>query len=94
MQSLGRKYARYFNINYRRSGTLWEGRYKSTPVDTECYFLTVSRYIELNPVRANMVKTPIEYSRSNYQANATGIRIQLLTPHRIYLALRKTNSNH
>ena len=55
MQSLGRYYVRYINQTYRRTGTLWDGRYKSTLVDAKTYFLTVSRYIELNPVAANMV---------------------------------------
>ena len=53
MQSLGRYYVRYFNQIYKRTGTLWEGRYKSTLVDSDNYFLLVSRYIELNPVRAD-----------------------------------------
>ena len=56
MQSLGRKYVRYINTTYQRSGTLWEGRYKSTLVDTDSYLLVVSRYKELNPVRAGMVR--------------------------------------
>ena len=55
MQSLGRYYVRYFNQTYKRTGTLWEGRFKSTLVDSDNYFLIVSRYIELNPVRAGMV---------------------------------------
>ena len=55
MQAQGRKYVQYFNFTYGRSGTLWEGRYKSTLVDAEHYLLTVYRYIELNPVRAGMV---------------------------------------
>ncbi len=61
MQSLGRYYVRYINKTYNRSGTLWEGRYKSTLVSSEHYFLLVSRYIELNPVRADMVAHPAEY---------------------------------
>jgi hypothetical protein len=58
MQSLGRKYVQYINLTYRRTGTLWEGRYKSTLVDGDSYFLTVSRHIELNPVRAKIVASP------------------------------------
>ena len=72
MQSLGRKYVRYINITYQRSGTLWEGRYKSTLVDSELYFLTVSRYIELNPVRAGMVEAPGDYPWSSFRANGMG----------------------
>lgn len=92
MQSLGRKYVRYINITYQRSGTLWEGRYKSTIVDSELYFLTVSRYIELNPVRAGMVASPGEYPWSSFRANGMGKSIQLLTPHRCYLALGGTEA--
>ena len=55
MQSVGRRYVQYFNATYRRTGTLWEGRYKATLIDTDNYFFTCSCYIELNPVRANMV---------------------------------------
>ena len=58
MQSLGRSYVRYFNFQYQRTGTLWEGRYKSCLVQTERYLLEVYRYIELNPVRAAMVTDP------------------------------------
>jgi putative transposase len=87
MQSLGRYYVRYFNHTYQRTGTLWEGRYKSSLVDSDNYFLTVSRYIELNPVRAAMVQHPAEYPWSSYQSNALGKRIKLLTPHTCYLQL-------
>jgi len=84
MQSLGRYYVRYINQTYKRSGTLWEGRYKSTLVDEDGYLLSVSRYIELNPVRANMVDHPKDYPWSSYQKNALGKDIKLITPHRIY----------
>jgi putative transposase len=87
MQSLGRYYVRYINQTYKRSGTLWEGRYKSTLVDAEDYFLAVSRYIELNPVRAGMVKQPKEYRWSSYHGNALGADIKLLTPHSCYALL-------
>lgn len=72
MQSLGRKYAQYINLTYRRTGTLWKGRYKSTLVDSDAYFLTVSRYIELNPVRAKMVVSPSEYTWLSFRSNAMG----------------------
>jgi putative transposase len=62
MQSLGRQYVRYFNHTYRRTGTLWEGRYKSCIVDAEAYLLHCQRYIELNPVRAAMVNDPADYA--------------------------------
>ena len=60
-QSVGRKYVQYFNFSYKRSGTLWEGRYRATVVDSERYLLTVMRYIELNPVRAGMAAHPRDY---------------------------------
>ena len=87
MQSLGRCYVMYINKTHNRSGTLWEGRYKSTLVDSEHYFLTVSRYIELNPVRANMVKHPAEYPWTSYHHNALDKNIQLITSHPCYDAL-------
>jgi putative transposase len=60
-QSVGRRYVQYFNYTYQRSGTLWEGRYRATVVDSERYLLTLMRYIELNPVRAEMVAHPRDY---------------------------------
>ena len=90
MQSLGRYYVRYINQTYQRSGTLWEGRYKSTLVDTEGYLLTVSRYIELNPVRAKMVRKPENYPWSSYHHNALGTEIQLITEHPCYQALGRS----
>lgn len=87
MQALGRKYVRYFNFTHERTGTLWEGRYKSTLVDADRYLLTVYRYIELNPVRANMVSHASEYPWSSYQGNALGKVIQLVTPHPVYCQL-------
>jgi putative transposase len=87
MQSLGRRYVRYFNHEYQRSGTLWEGRYKSCLIQEELYLLEVYRYIELNPVRAEMVVAPGDYRWSSYQVNALGCRSGLCTPHSVYLAL-------
>lgn len=71
-QSVGRKYVQYFNFTYKRSGTLWEGRYRATVVDSEQYLLTLMRYIELNPVRAGMVAAPQDYMWSSYRRNALG----------------------
>jgi putative transposase len=87
MQALGRYYVRYINTSHNRTGTLWEGRFRSTLVDSERYFLLLSRYIELNPVRAGMVEHPAEYSWSSYHHNALDKQIALLTPHPCYLAL-------
>ena len=71
-QSVGRKYVQYFNFNYQRSGTLWEGRYRATVVDSDRYLLTVMRYIELNPVRACIAAHPRDYPWSSYRRNASG----------------------
>ena len=77
MQSIGRLYVRYYNNIYQRSGTLWEGRYKSCLVQNERYLLEIYRYIELNPVRANMVDEPSDYSWSSYAINALGMESDL-----------------
>jgi putative transposase len=87
MQSVGRRYVQYFNATYRRTGTLWEGRYKATLIDSENYLFTCSRYIELYPVRANMVGHPEEYRWSSYHANALGRHDCLVQSHDRYLAL-------
>jgi len=88
LQSIGRRYVQYFNRQYERSGTLWEGRYKATLIDSERYLFTCMRYIELNPVRArNMVKHPRHYQWSSYHANVIGTEDALVTPHRLYRSL-------
>jgi putative transposase len=87
MQSTGRKYVRYINGLYNRTGTLWEGRHKASLIDSSKYLLICQRYIELNPVRANMVIRPIDYRWSSYQANANGKSIKCITPHPEYLSL-------
>ncbi len=87
MQSVGRRYVRYFNLTYHRSGTLWEGRYRSTAIDSEQYFFACHRYIETNPVRAGMVASPEEYRWSSYRANALGSSDPLITAHQLYGAL-------
>ncbi|MBF0471932.1 MAG: transposase [Gammaproteobacteria bacterium] len=92
MQSLGRSYVRYFNSSYRRSGTLWEGRYRASLVESELYLLHLYRYIELNPVRADMVNDPAEYSWSSYPCNALGKQCKMHTPHLLWQALGSTDS--
>ena len=87
IQSLGRVYVLYINKKYERTGTLWEGRFKSTLVDSDLYLLKVSRYIELNPVKSGMVDDPGKYPWSSYQSNALGNTIELITPHALYLSL-------
>lgn len=90
MQSIRRMYVRYFNYTYQRNGTLWEGRFNSSLIQSEKYFLELHRYIELNPVRADMVDEPSEYSWSSYGCNALGFETELQTPHELYIALGKT----
>ena len=87
MQSVGRRYVQYINYEYHRSGTLWEGRHKASLIDAENYLLTCMRYIELNPVRANMVSHPADYRWSSYRTNAQGECSPILSPHPIYDAL-------
>ena len=90
MQSLGRYYVQRFNYRYRRTGTLWEGRYKATLLDTEQYLLTCYRYIELNPVRAGLVKRAADYRWSSFQCNGRGENDPLVIPHQLYMQLGAT----
>jgi putative transposase len=87
MQRLGRRYVRYFNDRHHRTGTLWEGRFRSCLVADNAYFLTCHRYIELNPVRAGMTSTPAEYPWSSYRANGLGHDDEIITPHLIYRSM-------
>lgn len=87
MQYLGRYYVRYFNFRYRRTGTLFEGRFKSSLVESERYFLACQRYIELNPVRAGIVSDPADYVWSSYRAHALDVSAAMWTPHAMYLGL-------
>jgi putative transposase len=87
MQSVGRRYVQYFNHCYGRTGTLWEGRYRATLIDSDAYLLTCMRYIELNPVRAGMVEGPEDYPWSSYGNNGLGQENLLITPHERYLVL-------
>ena len=92
MQSLGRRYVRYINDRYRRTGTLWEGRYKSSLVECDHYLLQCYRYIELNPVRAGMVENPSDYAWSSYGYNAQGAARPLVHPHPVYQSLGTSNA--
>jgi len=87
MKQLGQRYVQYINRTYRRSGTLWEGRYKSCIAQDEAYVLACYRYIELNPVRACMVEHPAEYRWSSYRSNAQGEGATLVKPHEQYIRL-------
>jgi putative transposase len=87
MQRLGRSYVRYFNQRHRRTGTLWEGRYRASLIQTEQYWFNCLRYIERNPVRPGMVVCPSDYPWSSYRSNALGLADALLEPHTLYLRL-------
>jgi putative transposase len=91
LQSVGRRYVQYFNYTYRRTGTLWEGRYRATVIDSERYLLTCMRYIELNPMRAGMVEHPVDYPWSSFSANAQGAPDALLTHHEMYRRLGRSD---
>ena len=93
MQAMGRGYVQKLNRRYGRTGTLWEGRYKASLVQTSLYALACYRYIELNPVRAGMVESPAEYAHSSYRCNALGELDTLVTAHKIYLSLGKDASD-
>ena len=92
MQRLGQRYVQYFNRRHGRTGTLWEGRFRSCLILDDYYFLTCQRYIELNPVRANIVKAPERYPWSSYRTNALGENSLLVTPHLVYEALHSDTS--
>jgi putative transposase len=87
MKHLGQHYVQYVNRTHGRSGTLWEGRFRSSLVEIEWYFLRCQRYIELNPVRAGIVRSPEAYRWSSFAANALGRRDALVTPHAAFIAL-------
>jgi putative transposase len=88
MQAIGRNYVSYFNATYHRTGTLWEGRFKSCLIGDD-YLLVCQRYIELNPVRAGLVGEPSAYAWSSYACNALGLPDPMIVPHARYLALGK-----
>ena len=87
MKFLGQRYVQHVNRTHRRSGSLWEGRFRSSVVQSQHFLLACHRHIELNPVRAGIVDHPGRYSWSSYAANATGMDGGLLTPHAEYVAL-------
>jgi putative transposase len=87
MKHLGQRYVQHVNRVYQRSGTLWEGRFRSCLIDSEPYLLACQRYIELNPVRAAIVRHPRQYRWSSYRANAEGQASELVVPHDQYRRL-------
>ncbi|QKT03873.1 transposase [Ectothiorhodospiraceae bacterium 2226] len=90
MKHLGQRYVQYVNRTYRRSGTLWEGRFRSCLAQSDQYLLTCQRYIELNPVRACMVDHPADYPWSSYRTNGQGEPSPLISPHPDYTRLGRT----
>ncbi|WP_430229417.1 transposase [Nitrosomonas communis] len=92
MKALGQRYVQYVNRTYQRSGTLWDGRFRSCLIQEEDYLLACQRYIELNPVRAGMVAHPAEHRWSSYRANAQGEADALVKPHSLYIALGLDNA--
>jgi REP-associated tyrosine transposase len=89
MSYLGKYYVTHINKTYRRTGTLWEGRHKSSLIDAESYLLRCYRYIELNPVRAQMVYKPDDYPWSSYTCNAWGKTSEIIEEHPLYRALAR-----
>jgi putative transposase len=90
MQAFGRRYVPYFNERYKRSGSLFEGRYRSLVIDEDSYWVTCMRYVELNPVRAGLVDRPETYRWSSYRSHATGTPDAVLTDHYMYTRLGDT----
>jgi putative transposase len=87
MKHVGQRYTQHCNRTWGRTGTLWEGRFKSSLVESETYLMRCHRYIELNPVRAGMVRCPAEYAWSSFRANAYGVPCPALVPHYVYRKL-------
>ena len=87
MQSLGRRYVRYFNDRYNRTGTLWEGRYRAALITDERYWLTCLRYVEMNPVRAGLVSSPESYKWCSYRVHGLGERDPIVASHAVFDAL-------
>jgi putative transposase len=90
--ALGRRYVQYINTTYRRSGTLWDSRYKSSLIQAESYLLICQQYIEPNPVRAAIVDDPAHYRWTSYRHNALGQANPYLTLHVLYLAIGRDNT--
>jgi len=92
MKFLGDKYVFYINKKYNRSGTLWEGRFRSSLIDREQYFLACLRYIEMNPVRACLVKAPELYRWSSYRFRAFGEKNHILDLDQWYISLGENST--
>lgn len=92
MKHVGQRFAQYVNRKYERTGSLFEGRFRSCIVDSDGYLLVCQRYIEMNPVRAGMVSHPSRYPWSSYRANAEGLASGIVIPHALYLGLGRDPS--
>lgn len=93
MQSLGRRYVQYFNRSHGRTGTLWESRHRASLVEADAYLLSCYRYIELNPVRANMVSKAADYHWSSHRHNAGILHDSVVTEHQLYESLGGDREN-
>lgn len=91
MKGVGQRYVQYINRTHGRTGTLFEGRFRSSLVEADAYLFACQRYIELNPVRASMVEAPGNYPWSTYGANALGTADALTTPHSLYYELGESD---
>jgi putative transposase len=90
MKDLGQRYVQYVNRHHKRTGSLWEGRFRSSLVDNSLYLLRCQRYIELNPVRACMVARAVDYEWSSFRANAFAVPSPLVTPSTVFMELGST----
>ncbi|MDP3352101.1 MAG: transposase [Hydrogenophaga sp.] len=90
MQAVGRRYVRYFNDRQQRTGTLWEGRYKSTLIQTDRYLLACMAYLDLNPVRAGMVSDPKQFVWSSHRHFIGQTNDRRVTPHPLFWSLGNT----
>jgi putative transposase len=93
MKNLGQRYVQYVNRTNARSGSLWEGRFRSSIVDSENYLFLCYRYVELNPVRAGMVRRPLDYAWSSHRTNAAGEPSPIVTPHPNFDALASCDAS-
>ncbi len=90
MQSVGRRYVQYVNHRYKRSGTLWAGRYKSSLIDSQAYLLSCYRYVELKPTILGEVDDPVDYPWSSFHHHVGSERSHLIQDHKLYLSLGDT----
>lgn len=90
MKSVSEEYARYFNHSHERTGTLWEGRYRSSAIDSPNYFFACSRYIELNPLRAGLSGHPADYPWSSFAQNAGAAPKGIVAEHPLYSELGRS----